>query len=258
MILPIKWIFILFIILIFYITFSEPNILTVKYLKLESNELRGMKIVFASDFHMKPYELYRLKRIVRKINLQNPDIILLGGDYVNGHKKGSTLSIDKISGELSNLKSKYGTIAIMGNHDGWQGKKEVIEAFERAGITVLENANKNFDNITIAGLEDMQTANPDVKKALSGAFYPVIMLTHTPDMIESIPSSVELTLAGHTHGGQVVLHKPLIVPSKYGRKYAYGLSYNKNKKIFVSRGLGTSILPVRFNCFPEIVVIEFI
>ena len=146
----------------------------------------------------------------------------------------------------------------MGNHDGWQGKKEIIEAFERAGITVLENENKNFDRITIAGVEDLQTANPDVKKALSNALYPVIMLTHTPDMIDEIPSTVELTLAGHTHGGQVVLHKPLTVPSKYGIKYAYGLFEEDGKTMFVSRGLGTSILPVRFNCFPEIVVIDFI
>lgn len=253
-----KWIFILFIIFVFYITVVEPNILTVKHIKLENKLLRGLTIVFASDFHLKPYELYRLKRIVKTINAQNPDIILLGGDYVNGHKRGNTLNLHTIADELSNLKSKYGTAAVMGNHDGWQGKKEIIETFERAGITVLENENKNFDRITIAGLEDLQTANPDVEKALSGTAHPVIMLTHTPDMIDEIPSTVELTLAGHTHGGQVVPGKPLVVPSKYGVKYAYGLFDADDKKMFVSRGLGTSILPVRLNCFPEIVVIEFI
>ena len=83
----------------------------------------------------------------------------------------------------------------------------------------------------------------------------MILLTHNPDIIKSVPKKVNLTLAGHLHGGQVVLGKPLIVPSKYGTKYAY--NYFGVEKLFVSRGLGTSILPVRFNALPEIVVVEF-
>lgn len=253
-----KWIFIFFIIFVFYAVVIEPNILTVKRVKIKDERLKGLRMVFASDFHFKPYEKYRLTRIVKKINTQNPDIILLGGDYVNGHKKGNTLDTKIIAKCLGSLKSKYGTFAVMGNHDGWQGKKEIIEAFEAAGINVLENSARSFDKFSVAGVEDLQTGNPDIKKALAGVKSPAILLTHTPDMIDEIPQDAVLTLAGHTHGGQVVLHKPLTVPSKYGTKYAYGLFEENGKKMFVSRGLGTSILPLRFNCFPEIVVIEFI
>lgn len=246
----------LFILIIFiYMFLIEPNILVVKKLKIQNEKLKGLRIVFASDFHVKPYDKFRLRRIVRKINAQTPDIILLGGDYVNGHKRGNTLSIDKISKELGNLKSKYGTLAVMGNHDGWQGKRDVIKAFENVGITVLENSRKDFDRFSVAGVEDLQTGNPNIEQAVSDVTLPLILISHTPDVIEKIPAKVDLTLSGHTHGGQIVLGKPLVVPSKFGTKYAYG--WFPNEKLYVSRGLGSSILPLRFNCFPEITVIEF-
>lgn len=254
-----KYLLLIGFILLAYTLIIEPNIITIKQIKIKNEKLKGLKLTFASDFHFKPYEKYRLKRIVRAINKKNSDIILLGGDYVNGHKKGATLDIKIISQEFGNLKSKYGTFAIMGNHDGWQGRKEIIDEFEKQNITVLENSNINFENFTIAGLEDLQTANPNVKKALNNATNPTILLTHTPDMIcEISDEKVNLVLAGHTHGGQIVLHKPIVIPSKFGDKYAYGLYDINGIKMFVSKGLGTSILPLRFNCLPEIVVIEFI
>jgi len=237
----------------------EPYILTVKKLTLKDENLKGLTVVFATDFHIKKYEKYRLKKIVKRINDQNPDIILLGGDYVNGHRPGHTYPPDKIAAELKNLKSKYGTYAIMGNHDGWQGKQKVIKPFEGNGITVLENSNVKFDKFAIAGVEDLQTANPNIEKALKNAGNTVILLTHTPDTFPQVPDYVNLTVAGHLHGGQIVLPggRVLVVPSKYGTRYAYGLIEERGRKLFTSRGLGTSILPVRFNCLPEIVVIKF-
>lgn len=262
-----KYIFILLLILIVYAVFVEPNILAVKRVTLKDDSLKGLKVVFASDFHFKPYEKFRLEKLVKRINAQNPDIILFGGDYVSGHEKGKTLLPAEIAAGFGKLKSKYGTVAVMGNHDGWQGKKELIEAFEAAGITVLENSNVDFGEFTVAGVEDLQTGSPDISKALAesplppftkgASNLPVILLSHTPDVIEEVPVSVNLTLAGHLHGGQVVFGRPLVTPSKFGTKYAYGLFDVEGRKLFVTRGLGTSILPVRFNCFPEIVVIEF-
>ncbi len=252
-----KFILIIFLILFVYSVIIEPNILTVKRIKIKDEKLKGLKVIFASDFHFKPYEKYRLLRIVKRINFLNPDIILLGGDYVNGHKRGNTLDINIIAENLGRLKSKYGTFAVMGNHDGWQGKKDIIEKFAKAGITVLENAAVNAGGVSIAGVEDLQTGNPDINKALKDAQNPVIFLSHTPDIIKDVPAVIHLLLCGHTHGGQAVIVKPIIVPSKYGTKYAYGLFEENGVKMFVSRGLGTSILPLRFNSFPEIVVIEF-
>lgn len=110
--------------LLFWSMFIEPNILIVKHLTIHDERLKGLKIVFASDFHVKPHETYRLNKIVRTINEQNPDIVLFGGDYVNGHKKGNSLSIEKIAKKFSYIVSKYGTYVVIGNHDGWQVKKK--------------------------------------------------------------------------------------------------------------------------------------
>ncbi len=113
--------------------------------------------------------------------------------------------------------------------------------------------------IYIAGVEDKMTASPDVYEALENAKSPTIFLTHTPDVFPKVPSRINLTLAGHTHGGQVILPVlgALVVPSEYGDKYLAGFIEEKGKRLIVSRGIGVSVLPIRFNCPPEIVVIEF-
>lgn len=252
-----KFIILILICISVWAVFIEPNILTVKHIKINDKNLKGLKVVFASDFHIKPYETFRLKRVIRAINEQNPDIVLLGGDYVNGHKKGMSMTIDKIAKEFSNIHSKYGTYAVIGNHDGWQGKEEVITELEKNKIKVLLNSNVCFDYFCIAGVDDLQTGNPDVKKALPLNGKPVILLSHTPDIMPDVPHSVNLTLAGHLHGGQIRLKNALIVPSKFGKKYSDGFLDDNGKKIYTTYGLGTSILPVRFNCPPEITVITF-
>lgn len=237
----------------------EPNILTVKKLQIECPPLKNKRIVFATDFHIKPYEMARLKKLVRTINRQKPDIVLLGGDYVNGHRKGRSMPIENIAVQLSQINAT--TIGIIGNHDGWQGKEEAIKALESNGIKVLVNENTKIDNLYIAGLDDIQTGKADINKALKNTSYPTIVLTHSPDTFPDLnEKSIILTLAGHLHGGQIVFPfmKPLTVPSKYGNKYAYGLIKENNKTMFVSRGLGTSILAMRFNCSPQIVVIDFL
>lgn len=237
--------------------FIEPNILTVKHLKIKDEQLKGLKIVFASDFHIKPYESYRLQRLIKAINKQNADIVLLGGDYVSGHKKGSSMTIDKIAGEFANIKSKYGTYAVIGNHDGWQGKEEIINELEKHNVKVLFNSNICFEKLCIAGVDDMQTGNPDINKALKNTKDPIILLSHTPDIINDVPYFVNLILAGHLHGGQIRIPDALVVPSKFGKTFANGYYEYKGKRIYTTYGLGTSILPIRLNCPPEIVVINF-
>lgn len=242
-----------------WVAIIEPYALTVKTIKVQDKSLAGLKIVFATDLHYKKYENFRLKRDVKKINEQNPDIILLGGDFVNGHTQGRALDHKIIGDEFGKLKSKYGTFAVLGNHDVWQDAAGISDSLKKNNITVLKNSNAKAGNVFIAGVEDLQTQRPDVEKALKNTKPPVILLTHTPDMIEKIPENVNLTLAGHLHGGQINLpfRGAIVTPSKFGTKYAYGLFDVNGRKLFVSRGIGTSILPIRFLCPPEIVVIEF-
>ena len=87
---------------------------------------------------------------------------------------------------------------------------------------------------------------------------PVILLSHTPDVFPEVDERIELTLAGHTHGGQVIIpfYGPIYVPSKYGKKYSKGYFEEGNKKMFVTGGIGTSVFPIRFNNFPEIIILN--
>lgn len=272
-----------------YSYFIEPKKLEVNRYIIEDEKLKNIKIVFASDFHVKPYQAKRLNQIVEIINRENPDIVLSVGDYVCGHTRHSTLPIENIAEILSKVKSKYGFYTSLGNHDGWYNPVEITNALEANGIKVLSNNNVlleiNNQKIYIAGIEDYDTGKPDINKALSGIKVdkkgkydtPVILLTHNPDMFKIVSENITLTLAGHTHGGQVRL--PLIGPiftaSKYFDKYAKGWKQEKNgilinadetkpiqlkdelKTMFVTRGIGVSILPFRFNCPPEINVFEF-
>ena len=253
-----------FIILIVWTIFIEPNKLEVTNYTIQDKELSGIKIVFASDFHIKPNQQKRLEQIVNTINAQNPDLVVSVGDYVSGHTQESTMHPKQIAEELSKVKTKYGFYTTLGNHDGWYDKAYIEELLEAQGINVLNNENVklriNSREIYIAGVEDKMTASPNIYEALENTKSPTILLTHTPDIFPKVPSDVNLTLAGHTHGGQVRLPLlgALIVPSDYGNKYSSGLIEEKGKKMIVTNGIGVSIFPIRFNCPPEVVVIEFV
>lgn len=254
----------LFIGLCYYSLFIEPDKLEVNHYIIQDAELNGVKIVFASDFHIKPHQQKRLKKVVELINLENPDFVLSVGDYVSGHSENMTMPIEDITRELSKVKSKYGFYTTLGNHDGWYGVDYIAKNLEKNGIKILANENISIPiknkTVYIAGVEDLMTGKPDIYKALENTKTPVILLTHTPDIFPKLQYSVNLVLAGHTHGGQVRLPLlgPIFTASRYGDKYSKGLTVVKNgNKMITTKGIGTSILPIRFNCVPEIIVIEF-
>ena len=247
----------------FWALFIEPQTLEVQTYKLKSGKLKGLKIAFASDMHIAPRHQRRLKRIVDSLNSQQADIIILGGDFVKGHKPSSSMPIDSIAAELSRLRAPLGVFAVLGNHDWMYGGEEVTAALSRAGITILANNSIKLDfkgdSLCLSGVEDMIMRRPNISKALKHCHYDTILITHSPDIFPDVPPRVLLTLAGHTHGGQVTL--PLIgspiVPSRYGQRYARGFIEEGGKQMIVSKGLGTSLLPLRFNTKPEIVRIIF-
>lgn len=250
--------------LLLYATVIEPYSLDITRYNVHNPHIPNLKIVFISDLHIGPsrFEEHRFNHIVEKINQENADLIFLGGDYVKGHQRQSSAPIQKIVEKLSTLKNKYGIFAVLGNHDNYYGKQEVLDAFSHSNIIVLDNQNVTIPvydlNITIAGVSDLSTDKPDIDKALSDATSPTILLSHSPDLFPDI-KTIDLMLAGHTHGGQIVIPfvgAPLVA-SNYGQRYRYGFIREPQKNMIVSKGLGTSLLPVRFNCRPEIVVIQF-
>jgi hypothetical protein len=158
---------------------------------------------------------------------------------------------EQIAAELRALRGP--TYAVLGNHDGWLDAQRVDAALRGAGIVVLKDQSSGI----FAGITDLWTGSHDVTRALAGAHQPVILLTHSPDVFPQVPSRVTLTLAAHTHGGQVNLPLlgRLIVPSRYGSRYAAGHVVEGGKHLFVTTGVGTSIIPVRFRVPPEVVVL---
>ena len=144
--------------------------------------------------------------------------------------------------QIDNSVNLLGYKAVIAEHKASEQKMCIIDSGKKALLTASD------------------IKNPDLEKALPNQDVPIILLSHTPDIFEKVPESVNLTLAGHVHGGQVKLPKKgaILVPSKFGTKYAEGFFNDMGRKMLVSKGVGTSILPIRFLCPPEIVVIEFV
>ena len=243
--------------------FIEPNLLFVKHYRIKNENLAGIRIVFAADFHLRSHQEYRLKQTIKKINAQKPDILLLGGDFIDGISLKKSFSLPQTALYLSKINAPYGVYSVVGNHEYWSGDIDLKKILLKHGITVLSNENTPINikgkKLYIAGIEDSFSSEPDIDKALKNSGQNVIVLTHSPDIFPKVPDSVILTLAGHTHGGQIRIpfYGALFIPSEFGKRYAEGLIVEGSKKMIVTRGIGTSTIHIRFNCPPEIVVIDF-
>jgi predicted MPP superfamily phosphohydrolase len=166
---------------------------------------------------------------------------------------------------LRRLAAPLGVFAVLGNHDRWHDTRqiEIENMLETAGITILEDAAvaavSGQCQFSLVGLSDFWTGPRKYRSALAklprGA--PIVAFTHNPDVFPIVPEVVDLTFAGHTHGGQVYFPAlgRLIVPSRYRQRYAAGHIIEQGRHLFVSPGLGTSILPVRFLVPPEVSVV---
>ncbi len=245
----------------------EPRRLVVRETQARLSCWSGppLRIAIASDLHIgSPYTgVAKLEEIVQRINDGRPDVVVLLGDFViQGVPGGEFVPPETIAAKLAGLRARYGVYGVLGNHDRWLGADRVITAFESAGVRMLEDraARIGDGRFWLVGISDYMTAPHDVARAFAQVSddAPVIAITHNPDVFPLIPARACLTLAGHTHGGQVVL--PLagrpIVPSKYGERYAIGHIHEAGRHLFVTAGVGTSIFPVRFRVPPEVVFLD--
>jgi uncharacterized protein len=216
--------------------------------------------------------VYHIRHIVDVANALRSDVIVLLGDYMATHRFVTEhVPYEVWARELGRLRAPLGVWAILGNHDWWQGVAHVRRVFADVQIPVLENQavrlGANGHRFWLAGLGD-QMAIPAVRGKFKGVDDlpgtlarvntddPVILLVHEPDVFARVPDRVALTVAGHTHGGQIRL--PLMwerrAPSTL--RFAYGHIIEKQRHMIVSGGLGTSIVPVRLGVPPEIVRID--
>jgi predicted MPP superfamily phosphohydrolase len=240
-------------------------------------EHRGLKVALLTDLHVGAPHMSpgRLRDVVGRVNEESPDLVIITGDFVIGGPQdeggerggvagGTFVKPEPIAAELKLLKAPLGVYAVLGNHDWWYDGERVASALRGAGLSVLENEAVRIERggraFWLAGVADMWTRTPDIEGALRqvNTDDPVILFTHNPDIFPKVPPRVSLTLAGHTHGGQVnlpVVGRP-VVPSKFGQRYAFGHVVEGGRHLYVSGGVGTSIIPARFRVPPEIVILK--
>jgi predicted MPP superfamily phosphohydrolase len=256
-----------------YAWFVEPNLLVVRRVEIVSEQWSGAPLTVAAigDTHVGgPHvDAARIGRIVDRINALRPDLVVLLGDYANGHAAAAERTPrenQEITGGIATfaaLRARYGAVAVIGNHDVWYDRQTVTTALQDAGIAALWNRHivirRSGGAIVLAGLADDLTGDPDFDAALDGApeRADTIVLSHSPDPFAQMPESPALMLAGHGHCGQVtipLLGRP-ITPLRNPR-YACHLIEENGKRMYVTAGVGTSIAPVRFLSAPEIVLIR--
>ncbi len=246
----------------------EPDMLRVRHVEVASaawpTSMPPLKVAVIADLHAgAPHiDVTKLDEVVAAANEMQPDVIILLGDYVvQGVLFGSFVSPEIVAERLSRLRAKRGVFAVLGNHDWWLDGPRVTRALQANGMTVLENEAAPLavpgGLLWIAGIADDTTRTPEVVRTVAPLPIgePILLITHDPAVFEDVTDRVMLTLAGHTHGGQVYLPGigPLIVPGRAPRRHAYGLIREKGRTMFVTAGVGSSIIPVRFNMPPEIV-----
>ena len=222
----------------------------------------GFRIAFISDLHYKSaLQEKGLIQLVRQLQIINPDLMLMGGDYQEGCQY-----VNELFDRLAEVQPKYGIAGVMGNNDYERCYEEIVAEMQKHGIRVLEHTcdtiSKENQRIIVAGVRnpfDLKHNGISPTLALKPEDF-VILLTHTPDYVEDVDvSNTDLALAGHTHGGQVTLmglYAP-VVPSHYGRRFLKGKKKSSaGVPVIITNGIGTSSKKLRMFAPSEIVVIE--
>lgn len=243
---------------------DEANSLSLEHLEITlkrlPRKLDGFKIIHLSDIHHSPFtELAHIERAIKVANRLRPDMFVLTGDYVSHDRK----YIGPVAEALGQLRARYGTYACLGNHDHWTDAELVTDRFRAEGISVLVNEGVRVkaegSSFWLAGVDDYMVGKTDVPAALRGS-YPdelKLLLAHNPTIFrQSVRLKIDLTLSGHTHGGQVKLRDEEKKRLIRKRRLSSGLHRRYDSQIYITRGIGTVVLPVRYQCPPEISLLE--
>ncbi|HDZ54207.1 hypothetical protein LCGC14_0160390 [marine sediment metagenome] len=236
---------------------------------------RGVKIAHLSDLHSKNFS-EKENKVLEILQSLNPDFIFITGDFINETTKDLE-SCQNFWKKLSESYSKK-VFGVLGNHDHYHPQFKIINnLLEESGIKILENEavilrrNEDFihpirklsisNGVYLIGVDDPHEGYDDVEKAMAGieAGASKILIAHSPEIFRKVKGKgVDLVLVGHTHGGQINIPfiTNLLLPLKYDKKYKSGLFEENSTFLYVSRGIGTTLLPIRFNAPPEIALIE--
>ncbi len=243
---------------------TEPHQLTIEhhqiYLHRLPPALDGFRIVQLSDIHHSPFTSREIiARAVRTATSLQPDIIALTGDYISKERRYAAPCAEL----LGRLEARHGVFAVLGNHDHWTDAALITDLFRAEGITMLVNEGMRFEKngaaFWLAGIDDTMVGLDDLSLALAGsrADEMKLLLAHNPIILRrAARAGVDLILSGHTHGGQVSLRSDRGASDRRRRRLLKGLAREGDTQIYVTRGLGTVVLPVRFGCPPEVSLLE--
>lgn len=248
----------------YYANKIEPTLLKVVHQTITSEKVpqafNNFKIVQFSDTHLGfQYNTQQLSKLVTKINQLKPNVIVFTGDLIDDPR--SYQETEKLINTLKNLQATDGMYWVYGNHDhGGYGTDIVHNVMTQSDFTLLKNSHivveRDHDRITFVGIDDMILGTPNIINALKQANPNLftILLAHEPDFADTASNHpIDLQLSGHSHGGQVRL--PFIghiYTPIYAEKYVAGKYTLNHLTLFVNKGIGTTRLPFRFFCKPEI------
>ncbi|WP_033915913.1 metallophosphoesterase [Campylobacter sputorum] len=239
-----------------YSAISKPNVKNIDIVLPKLKE--DLTLVQISDIHIGGFLTQDfLKDIVNEINALNPDIVVITGDLIDFDPK---LAEEKLT-SINDIKSKFGTYFVLGNHEYYVGVKESLENLSKLNMHILQNESIEIGGVNLVGIYDylgykVREYEPDLNKAIKNIneSLPVILLSHQPRIVKKFNknelSKLDLILCGHTHGGQIFPFHFLV---KMVNSYLYGL-YEKDKtKIYVTSGTGFWGPPIRLLSSSEIV-----
>lgn len=244
----------------------EPGRLVTREVRMGLPHWRGeLRVAVVSDIHTGSAHngIDKIERLVRRINEERPEMVVICGDFVIGGPRSMRLpgfvEPEVTAAVLKKIQAPLGVYVVLGNHDWWYNGERVGSALVAAGLTVLENRAVEIpaaNPFWLGGIADLWTRSPDVPGTLAQVTNddPVILFTHNPDIFPGVPPRVSLTLGAHTHGGQVQIPfwGPVIKTSQYG--YNQGPFVVGGRHLFVTTGIGTSIIGARFLVPPELVM----
>jgi predicted MPP superfamily phosphohydrolase len=223
-------------------------------------ELDGLRIVQLSDIHLSAFtSREQIERAVDRANDLEADIVALTGDYISKERQYAAPCAEI----LGRLRARYGVFAVLGNHDHWTDAALITDLFRAEGITVLINEGMRFEqqgaSFWLAGVDDTMVGLEDLSLALAGSTdnEMKLVLAHNPIILRrAARAGVDLVLSGHTHGGQVTWRSEKSASGRPRRRLLRGLARQGATQIYVTRGLGTVVLPIRYGCPPEVSLLE--
>lgn len=251
-----------------YPIFIERNIVLVNRYRVFLPELpptfHGFSVAQLTDLHLGPLvSASFVEGIVQRTNSLGADLVVCTGDYV--HDRNTIAEIEVVWPILARLEARHGVFSVLGNHDHWADLDRSQYWLERTGQDIrhrCKSIERGTERLLVAGAGDYWEDELKIDETFSCSDENEcrILLSHNPDSVDTrFSTPVSLVLSGHTHGGQVVI--PFVgapILPVQNKAYSSGLIRTPRTQLFISRGVGWAIYPIRFNCYPEIAVLELL